>query len=381
MDQRKKILILIDWFYPGYKAGGPIQSVLNLIHLLRSTYDVYVLTTDTDHGESEPYKNIVSDKWSFSDELGVYIYYAKKSKLNKQQIKTEINNIDANFIYLNHMYSPLFVLYPLLLKYTGKLKAKLVICPRGALYNSAIAVKAFKKRPLLFVLRLLKIQKKILFHATNEREKVAIEKYFPAADILVADNLPDFNQKEFKVLSKYKGDLKCVFISRIVPIKNLSFILDVLQQVKAKILLTIAGPTEDIAYWDLCKKKILKLPSNIQVNFVGSVSKSEIQNLIESHHLFVLPTKGENFGHAIFESFLYGRPVLISDQTPWLDLLDSKSGWDLPLNNPEKFVTTLEEFANFGQQEFDIFARGAWNYAHEFIMKNSSKENYLKLFS
>ncbi|CAN5434615.1 hypothetical protein BH10BAC1_BH10BAC1_14720 [soil metagenome] len=28
---KKKVLIFIDWYLPGYKAGGPRQSVANLV--------------------------------------------------------------------------------------------------------------------------------------------------------------------------------------------------------------------------------------------------------------------------------------------------------------------------------------------------------------
>ena len=45
--------------------------------------------------------------------------------------------------------------------------------------------------------------------------------------------------------------------------------------------------------------------------FFSSSSLSEIKE----QHLFVLPTFGENYGYAIFESLAIGRPVLISDQT------------------------------------------------------------------
>ena len=32
---KKKILIFIDWYLPGYKAGGPVQSVANLVENLK----------------------------------------------------------------------------------------------------------------------------------------------------------------------------------------------------------------------------------------------------------------------------------------------------------------------------------------------------------
>ncbi|MBU3715123.1 MAG: glycosyl transferase, partial [Ferruginibacter sp.] len=182
LPSKFKILILIDWFYPGYKAGGPIQSVLNLIKVLKSNYELFILTTDTDHGENQPYQNIVSDQWIWSEVLGVNIFYANKKNLSTKQVKKQILYVAPDFIYLNHLYSPMFVLYPLWLKLNNRIKSKVIICPRGALYASAIAVKSYKKKPLLLLMKLFSIQKKISFHATNEREKKAIEDFFPGAD-------------------------------------------------------------------------------------------------------------------------------------------------------------------------------------------------------
>ena len=381
MNSKKKILILSDWFYPGYKAGGPIQSIYNLVHALKTRYEIYVLTTNTDHGETKPYENVISDTWFFSDELGVHVFYAQKKYLSKTQIKNQIVAVNAEFVYLNHIYSPLFVVFPLLLKYFNKIKSKLIVCPRGALYESAIAVKSYKKRPLLFILNALKLQKKVLFHATNNREADAIQKYFPGSRIIVANNLPAWNQKEFKSIVKTNGSLNCVFISRIVPIKNLLYVIDVLHHVTSKISFTIAGPKEDIDYWNLCEEKIKTLPSNIRVEYIGSLKNAEITEVLQSNHLFLLPTKGENFGHSIFESFLSGRPVLISDQTPWMNLKEKVCGMELPLSNPTDFIAAVEKFAQMEQDEFDKFAFGAWSFAKDFINNNNDELKYLELFS
>ena len=56
-------MILVDWYSPGYKAGGPIQSCVNIVNALYKYYDIYVLTSDTDHGETQPYAGIESNKW------------------------------------------------------------------------------------------------------------------------------------------------------------------------------------------------------------------------------------------------------------------------------------------------------------------------------
>jgi glycosyltransferase involved in cell wall biosynthesis len=379
--EKKSVLVLVDWFKPGYKAGGPIRSCTNFAYALKNDFDIRVLTTDTDHGEQEPYKNIPSNKWLTNLDPDIQVFYARKSTLTLNQLKREIINADADYVYLNHLFSPRFVIYPLWLKFSRQLKSKVVLCPRGALYDSALSVKSIKKKPFITLFKWLKVPKMITFHATNEREKEAILDYFPNSQVIIADNLPESDQPGFVSYKKEKGVLKCIFIARIVSIKNLLFLLQVLQKVKSRVVLSVAGPIEDAEYWKECENTIKQLPVNIQVNYLGAISNEEVKSKISEHHLFVLPTQGENFGHSIFEALLTGRPVLISDQTPWLQLAPKCAGWDVSLNEPEKFAQIIDEMANWEQSRFDEWALGSWNFARLFIENPALKKQYLNLFS
>ena len=76
-----------------------------------------------------------------------------------------------------------------------------------------------------------------------------------------------------------------------------------------------------------------QLKNNSNIIFLGPLKPKEVCDVILDSHLLFSPTTGENFGHAIFEAFALGRPVLISDQTPWINLIDIGVGYDLPLDN------------------------------------------------
>ncbi|OQP49445.1 glycosyltransferase family 4 protein [Niastella populi] len=379
--ERKTVLVLVDWFKPGYKAGGPIRSCTNFAYALKNDFNIRVLTTDTDHGEQYPYNDIISNKWLTNLSPDIQVYYARKATLSLKQLKQEIINVNADYVYLNHLFSPKFVIYPLWLKITSQLKSKIVLCPRGALYESALAVKPVKKKLFIALFKLLKIHKLITFHATNEREKQAILDYFPGSEVIIADNLPESDQPEFVSCHKEPGVLKCIFVARVVPIKNLLLLLQVLQQVKSNVMLSVAGPIEDEQYWKSCENLIQQLPSNIQVNYLGPISNEEVKFRISAHHLFILPTQGENFGHSIFEALVTGRPVLISDQTPWLQLAQKKAGWDVALSEPERFAQIIDEMASWQQGQFEEWALSAWHFARLFIENPALKKQYLNLFS
>ena len=378
---KKKLLILVDWFTPGYKAGGPIQSCVNLSFALKNDYQIFVLTTDTDHGDTNPYQQINSNEWIRNEQLGVDIFYCKKQTFKPNQILQQIDIIKPDFVYLNHLFSPHFVIYPLWLKFTQKIAGKVIVAPRGALFNSALSLKSYKKKPLLFLYKKLGIHKLVTFHATNVREQKAIEEYFPGAEIIIADNLPDLNQSPFLSIKKEMGILNCIFIARIVPIKNLLFLLHAMSKSKSNINLTIVGPIENEKYWQECQRFIQTLPCIITVKYLGAKNKNDLKDLLIKNHLFALPTTGENFGHSIFESLLCGRPVLISDQTPWLNLKEQVAGWDLPLSDTQKFTAIMDEVAQYNQEHFDIMAKGSWEFAHNFINSSLAQQQYLKIFS
>jgi glycosyltransferase involved in cell wall biosynthesis len=377
---RKKILVLVDWFAPGYKAGGPIQSCVNFSTLMKTDFDISVLTTDTDHGEQNPYEGIKANKWISTVFEGVNIFYLRKSTLRFKQVKEQIDLVNADFIYLNQMFSAHLVIYPLWLLFRDKIKSKVILCPRGALYDSALNVKPLKKKLFLQLFRLSRLPERVEFHATNQREQEAILRHFPKATVRIANNAPKNNQTEFQTIVKCKGALKCIYISRIVPIKNLLLLLEALKNVNSKIELTIIGPAEDKNYWNECQSIIDSLPANCSVNYLGSKRNDELDDFIKMNHLFVLPTKGENFGHAIFEALLVGRPVLISDQTPWKNLRQYKAGVDIPLDDKKRFIEELESFALLEQDEYDRWAQNSWQFARNFINSSTLRDQYLHLF-
>src|SRR5678815_4850779 len=116
----KKLLIFIEWFSPGFKAGGPIRSCVNLCIALKHQYDIFVLTTDTDHSSDSPYAGIISDQWLKDSTTGVQIFYANKKQLSFRKLAEQIRRVNPDLIYLNLFFSRHFVIFPLWHFFTGK---------------------------------------------------------------------------------------------------------------------------------------------------------------------------------------------------------------------------------------------------------------------
>jgi glycosyltransferase involved in cell wall biosynthesis len=119
----------------------------------------------------------------------------------------------------------------------------------------------------------------------------------------------------------------------------------------------------------------------VRVDYAGEIANAELPAVTAKHHIFVLPTSGENFGHAIFEALALGKPVLISDQTPWRGLRAAGAGWDLALDKPGLFREAIEEAGTFGQDEYERRVRSTRKYLQDYIAGLNLKEEYQKLFS
>ncbi|MEO6393835.1 MAG: glycosyltransferase, partial [Pyrinomonadaceae bacterium] len=173
--------------------------------------------------------------------------------------------------------------------------------------------------------------------------------------------LPDYRAVDKP--EKRSGQVRLVFVSRIMDKKNLTFALRRLREIKGEVVFDIYGPLEEPAYWAECEALIKQLPSNVQAKYCGSVVHEEVAPTLCRYHYFVLPTLGENFGHVIIESFAAGTPALISDRTPWRDLTAQRIGWDIPLEDEAKWVVTLQRCIDMDGAEFAEWAAAARAYA------------------
>ena len=380
---RKNILLLTDWYEPGYKAGGPIQSSRNFVAAMHELYNISILTTDTDLGESSAYQDIPANQWVIR-QPGVRVYYATGKTIERGLLTDLIDSEKPDFIYLNSLYSFRFSILPLYLLWRKKIDARIVLSPRGMLRESAIKLKSTKKRLFIALLNRLRIPEQIRFHATDAQEKIDILRYFPQAGGV--ELVPNFSSGLPDVLApiaKTSGVLRCVFISRIMAIKNILFFLKLLNILPDRIQLefTIYGEVEDEKYWSQAQKVIHFLPKNIAVIYRGPIPHEEVLRSLEANHVFILPSRGENFGHAIFEAFSAGRPVMISDKTPWRELQNKQIGWDLPLGAPEAWLAALQEAADADQSTFNAWSEKCRQFAKDHQAHSDLKKEYINLFS
>jgi glycosyltransferase involved in cell wall biosynthesis len=357
-----KVMVFSDWFAPGYKAGGPIQSLVNLTRSLDQV-QFFVVTSDTDHHSTEPYTNVDSNTW-VRFEKHIQVMYLTKDRINQGVFKNLLQEIQPNTVYLNSMFSPRFTITPLIALRAMHWKGKVVVAPRGMLKPSALAEKVWKKKLFLIIARWKGYYKYVRWHATNEAEVLEIRKHFGNDSVtVIADNLPALPQIDTPVSQKRAGHLRLICVARISPEKGIEEALRFLTGFdwNGSVHIDFIGAKQNESFLKKCEAIASQL-QGVRIQFVGEESPSQLEMRWKEYDGMYLPTRGENFGHAIAESLNHGVPVVISNRTPWKDLEQKGVGWDLPLEI-EAFQPILKRLVDMDQEEHQRMCNEAWKYA------------------
>ncbi|MCB0429362.1 MAG: glycosyltransferase [Flavobacteriales bacterium] len=382
MTSRKKILVFSEWYLPGFKAGGPIRSVAEMVRALGDEFDFYVCTTNRDLGSANPYPEVPSDTWV---QVGsAKVLYLEPSAITRKKIRSLLTAQPWDFVCLNSMFAMKFAIMPLILHGIFNTPGQLVLAPRGMLGAGALAIKSFKKKVFLAILKTTGLTRRIMWQVTSAEEAVEVRSVFgPSAHICLTGNifsLRPLTPREGNV--KMPGILKLIFLSRISPKKNLLYALQRLQKlpVKGQVVLDVYGPPEDGSYWDECQQVIAQLPPSVQVSYKGELPSAQVGHTFTKYHFFFFPTRHENFGHVIIESLGAGCPVILSDQTPWRNLESEKAGWDVPLEDSLRFESILVQCLDMGSQVYEEWSMASRRYAEAFERSQDAIQQHRNMF-
>jgi glycosyltransferase involved in cell wall biosynthesis len=179
---------------------------------------------------------------------------------------------------------------------------------------------------------------------------------------------------------KQPGYLKLVYYSRVSPKKNLLGAIEALRGLQGRVTLDVCGPIEDAAYRQRCRQQIATLPNNINVDWRGPVNFDSVPDTLAQYDAMLLPTFGENFGHAIVEALAAGCPVVISDRTPWRGLASRGVGWDLPLDNLVAYHRALAALAAMDEWDHGQMRTRSIQYAASAVSSPDAVESHRRLF-
>ena len=378
------VLATSDYYFPGEKGGGAMHALANMAARLRGGWAFKIITRNHDIGDVAAYPQIVAGRWHESGNAEV-MYLSDAGRLSK--LRSLVRKTEFDILYLNSFFSPAFSI-PLLLARRFRLipVRPVIVAPRGEFSAGALRISCFKKRGYILLVKMLGVCRDAVWHVSTEREEADVRRYFGGkARVVVARDCLSLTmgaEVEFPPREKAPGQLDIVFLSRICRMKNLDGALSMLSGLHGMVHMRIYGPMEDAGYWQECQTIIEKLPVNIRIEYCGGVPHKEVLHVMARHHLFFLPTHGENFGFVIFEALLAGCLVLISDQTPWRGLEAKGIGWDLPLGEPANFnfQETLQACIDMDQAVYSGLSRKARAYGLQTISNDQSIEQSSRLF-
>ncbi|MFC4261282.1 glycosyltransferase [Ferruginibacter yonginensis] len=370
-----KIFITIPWFTPAFKAGGPIQSIANMVvGYAPANIRYYVFCSNKDL-DGTALTGITTDCWiDFNDHTKVW--YSSVTSNTSNQLHAEVSTIAPDVLFVIGLFDWYYNIVPLLF---CKVPLK-ILSVRGMLHEGALTQKRFKKQVFIKALQWWGIQKKVKFHATDAVEAQFIKNIFGlTAQVNIAANYPQLLAAQPLAVTKQPGTLVLCSMALISAMKNHLLVLQALQQCTSAIDYHIYGPVKDAAYWQQCQQVILQMPAHINVMYHGAIASDAVAAAVAASQVFILPSKSENYGHAIIEALQIGRPVITSEHTPWQHLANAKAGENVPLT-VDAITAAIEKFANMDATTFQEYVEGAADYAAYAIQQHQLDNAYQRLF-
>ncbi len=173
-DGVARVLVLLDFFVPGHRAGGPIrEDVARIVESEARAHEVSVVTRDHDLGDPKRFE-VATDGWVST--LGARVHYADfRSWAGRRRALSHVRQVKPDLVYLNSLWAPTFTLVPLAWLRVMRRRSVVLLAPRGACGPEALALKSRKKSVVRAVSRRWLRWDQLVWHSTSDQETADIE--------------------------------------------------------------------------------------------------------------------------------------------------------------------------------------------------------------
>lgn len=227
--------------------------------------------------------------------------------------------------------------------YPGRVRrlgnVRLVVSPRGTVSEWALNHHRWRKRIFWHLAQRETMARADVFHATAESEYLDIRRLGFRQPVAVIPNGIDIPPLSPKPAGEPR---RLLYLGRIHKKKGLDMLLRAWRAVQDRFTdweLAIAGPDDD---GELPRLKALAAELKVKrVSFLGPVYGSEKLALYQSAHLYVLPTRSDNFAMTVAEALAAGTPAIVTRGAPWAGLEQNRAGWWIEIG-VEPLVACLE---------------------------------------
>jgi glycosyltransferase involved in cell wall biosynthesis len=397
--RRARVVVISGSYPPAFLMGGPVRSLAALTEQLSDEFDFFVITSAFDGPAEDKMSGVASDRWIHTAHATVWYFGAKRP--SPWSLNRLIARSKPDVLYLNSLFNARYSIFPLMTTRLLHPRRRVLLAPRGELSLGALQIRAWKKTLYLVAFRAARLHRFVTWHASTEMEAADIDRVFGSREfgangklhrggfgrtrgtrqprVEVAQNLSAV-QIAPENSGATPGTESIVYLSRIVPMKNLHTLLDAIADVAGELTLTVAGPAEDAGYWDRCRHIIASLPTDKRVEYVGPVEGHGVISFLSGFDLFILPTLGENFGHVVLEALAAGLPVIVGQDTPWGAIEEVGAGWTCDPRDPTALARRIEEFRSLTPAARQDMARSARRLADSMIQDPAAQEANRSLF-
>lgn len=372
MTPRPTILVGLGCFTPSLRANGPNRTFARIVAALSDRFRFRLISLADPDEEAE--------HWHEFD--GCERLALRPGRPFAHHLRRILHQTPHDLIVCNGFFDPALTLQTLLLRRAGAVRSPVLVAPRGEFSPGALQIKSIRKQLYLRALRNLGLTNGIVMQATDDGEASLIRAALPGLTVLVGPNIRPLELLPPRDSSSDDDvGLHIAFLSRVDRKKNLDWGLRMLAAADITVSFDIYGPTADQRYWQECQALIARMPPNISVSYCGSLAPELVSETLSRYDLMFLPTRGENFGHAIADSLLAGTPILISDTTPWRGLRERLAGADLALSAPGDWIDFLRYFADLSGAERRQWRAGARLFAERQLDPAADTERLAACFN
>jgi glycosyltransferase involved in cell wall biosynthesis len=341
------------------EASGPTYSVQRLAREQGQQANEVQLFSQTD-APSAPSAGFTHQTFP--------VGHGMKRVLHSPQMSAKMRTMSVDVVH-NHAMWMAQGLYALAMRRQAR-SPLLVTSPRGSLAPFAMQHNRWRKRAL-WPLQHQILAGSDLFHATADHELLDIRRLGYRQPVAVVGNGIDLPEHISPSASQIFGPRRTLlYLGRIHRLKGIDQLLDawkVVAPAHPEWQLAIAGPLIPTSGYDL-EREVSKRGLD-RVIIVGPLYGEEKSRAYREAELYVLPSRGENFGITIAEALAQGTPVVACHGAPWRVLEEEKAGWWVP-QGATSLATCLdavlgistEELAEYGRRGLELVAQEySWN--------------------
>lgn len=319
--------------------GGPSQMVLGLAPaLFKHGAEVTILTTDSNGDTGQKPLDVPLQQPVKQD--GYEIIYFRCSPFRRYKFSLDLlkwlnrHAHEYDVAHLHALFSPVTSAAAAICR---QKKLPYILRPLGTLDPADLRKKKFLKKIYAAVLERSNIAGTSALHFTSNQEAKVSERFgVKTRDIILPNGVtPSISPSEENIRSKYQIPENVpiiLFMSRIDPKKGLDLLIPALERIQTQgldfhFILAGANP-QDPNYEASIRTQIENSALHPHTTITGFVTGASKSALLQASDIFVLPSYYENFGIAVAEAMVAGKPVVISDSVHiWHDIYNSQSGW------------------------------------------------------